>query len=82
MDRQELNSLKAGLTLLETIAGIYPNDFQFLEHPENKRYFFDLLAGTKRLREVVLRGETQSYLESCTQELETFEKRRKPYLLY
>ena len=46
VDRHALHSLKTGLTLLETIAEMYPNEFMFLED-QSGRHFFDLLAGTK-----------------------------------
>ncbi|GEN89263.1 exo-beta-N-acetylmuramidase NamZ family protein [Oceanobacillus sojae] len=80
-NRNKLHSLKAGLALVETIANLYPNQFQFIQN-ENGKYFFDLLAGTKRLRKYILDGEAESYLEESQQELELFKKMRKKYLLY
>ncbi len=82
VDRHSLHSLKTGLTLIETIAEMYPNDFEFLEHSENRKFFFDLLAGTKALRARILNGDTKGFLEECEEELHYFSKQKQPYLLY
>lgn len=82
VDRHILNSLKAGLILLETIAGLYPNDFAFRQASENGKSFFDLLAGTKDLREKVVNASTNEFLEVCESQLEKFRGQVKPYLLY
>lgn len=81
VNRNELNSLKAGLLLVETIAELYPNDFEFREN-ENKRFFFDLLAGTKQLKEKVLNGTTMEFIETCHEQIEYFGKLKEPYNLY
>lgn len=81
VDRKELNSLEIGIMLLETIAEHYPNDFHFLKH-ENGKYFFDLLAGTKELKVKIVNGESQDFLESCKEQLESFKQLKEPYLLY
>ncbi|UUI41214.1 exo-beta-N-acetylmuramidase NamZ family protein [Oceanobacillus oncorhynchi] len=80
-NRHTLHALRAGGTLVETIAALYPNQFQFIEN-ENGKYFFDLLAGTKRLRKYILAGEAEKYIEEGQQELGKFKKTRKKYLLY
>jgi len=81
VDRGKLNSLKAGLLLLELIAEMYPDDFCFRKN-ENNKYFFDLLAGTKSLREMIANGKTEEFLKSCESDLEDFNKLKEPYLLY
>ncbi|GAA0323710.1 DUF1343 domain-containing protein [Bacillus carboniphilus] len=81
VNRHSLHSLKAGLTLLEEIAALYPNDFEFLQHT-NGKYFFDLLAGTKRLRDIVLEGKTEEFLGDCNNQQEKFNKQKESYLLY
>ncbi|MBW8348531.1 DUF1343 domain-containing protein [Bacillus sp. IITD106] len=81
VDRQKVHALKTGLILLETIAELYPNDFQFNEYP-NGKFFFDLLAGTKGLRNAILNGRANVFLESCEEQLVQFQKQREPYLLY
>lgn len=80
-NRNTLHALQAGVALVETIATIYPNQFQFIQN-ENEKYFFDLLAGTKRLRKYILAGKAVRYLEESQQELDEFNKTRKKYLLY
>jgi uncharacterized protein YbbC (DUF1343 family) len=82
VDRHILNSLKAGLVLLETVAELYPSDFAFREAPVNGNGFFELLAGTKDLREKILDSKTNEFLEVCEPQLEKFQGQIKPYLLY
>nr|WP_304213725.1 DUF1343 domain-containing protein [Fredinandcohnia onubensis] len=81
-DRWKIHSLKTGLTLLAAIAEMYPHDFEFLQFGEKKTYMFDLLAGTKDLKSLVLNGEINRFIESCEGETEVFKKKREPYLLY
>ncbi|SHG46907.1 exo-beta-N-acetylmuramidase NamZ family protein [Ornithinibacillus halophilus] len=80
-DRDQLNSLEAGIILLETIAELYPNEFEFIKN-ENEKYFFDLLAGTKALKTMILEGKSREFLDSCNMSLESFQKLKEPYLLY
>lgn len=81
VERHKVHALKTGLILLETIANMYPNEFQFNENP-NGKFFFDLLAGTKDLRNVILNGNSHTFIESCEEQIAQFEKQREPYLLY
>jgi uncharacterized protein YbbC (DUF1343 family) len=81
-DRKELNSFQAGVKLLELIAGLYPEDFEFIRHVKNNRYFFDLLAGNETLRELILEGKADDYFEACKDQVERFRNQRAPYLLY
>src|SRR5699024_2027237 len=81
VDRNILHSLKTGLTLLELIAEMYTKDFCFRKN-ENDKYFFDLLAGTKQLRKMVMNGKTEQFLEACESDVEYFNKLKEPYLLY
>lgn len=81
VDRDELNSFQAGVMLLETIAQVYPNEFEFTQH-KSGNYFFDLLAGTKRLRDIILEGTTEDFFKQCDEQIASFTKLRKPYLLY
>lgn len=80
-NRNTLHSLRAGVALVETIANVYSGQFQFTQN-ENGKYFFDLLAGTKRLRKYIFDGKAESYLEESQQDLEIFKKMIKKYLLY
>ncbi|MBO0991654.1 exo-beta-N-acetylmuramidase NamZ family protein [Bacillus sp. SD088] len=80
VDRKSLFSLQAGLTIIELIAEMYPHDFQFRH--QNGKCFFDLLAGTKKLRDIIMQGKTKEFLEGCQVQVEQFQKQREPYLLY
>lgn len=80
VDRYKMHSLKTGLILLETIAEMYPNQFEFIQ--TNEKYFFDLLAGTKTLRNMILQGKSNDFIRSCESQEKKFEQQRKPYLLY
>lgn len=80
-ERRKLYSLKAGILLIETIAEMYPKDFSFIS-TSNGKYFFDLLAGTKGLRNHILQGTSNAFIEQCEMEVSFFKKQRDPYLLY
>jgi uncharacterized protein YbbC (DUF1343 family) len=81
VDRNKLNAFEAGVTLLETIAEMYPDQFEFVANKENK-YFFDLLAGSKTLKNHILQGTSNDFLLSCNKQLESFRQLREAYLLY
>jgi len=81
-DRFAVNSLQVGLTLLETIAQLYPKDFAFKESTGEGHCFFDLLAGTSELREHILAGTTDQFLEDCKPRVKQFKEQVTPYLLY
>lgn len=72
-----------GLQLVWTIATSY-SEFEFLT-PPGQRYFFDLLAGTKKLRQCIL-TEDQSAFQTLNkqweQEAAFFAKSRETFLLY
>ncbi|MDY0410205.1 DUF1343 domain-containing protein [Virgibacillus soli] len=81
VDRTKLHSLHTGIVLLETIANMYPGKFAFLSN-EHDKYFFDLLAGTKKLKEMILEGSSEAFFMSCEAHIEAFNQQKKPYLLY
>ncbi|MUV39018.1 Beta-N-acetylhexosaminidase [Lentibacillus sp. JNUCC-1] len=80
-DRDQLNSFEAGIKLLDTVAMLYEDAFSFSEN-DNGKFFFDLLAGTKRLKSLILEGDTAEFLELCKQQSQDFRKQRERYLLY
>ncbi len=82
VDRKSFHSLKTGLTLIETIADLYPSHFKFVQHEDINKSFFDLLAGTKALRQQILSGNSQNFLAECAEELSIFNENKKAYLLY
>ncbi|MER2262505.1 MAG: DUF1343 domain-containing protein [Psychrobacillus sp.] len=81
VDRHNFHAWETGLLLLETIAHLYPNDFSFVEN-EQKKYFFDLLAGTKSLRQRIWNGTTKDYIENSLALTERFQKEKKIYDIY
>ncbi|WP_238985113.1 exo-beta-N-acetylmuramidase NamZ domain-containing protein [Bacillus kwashiorkori] len=80
-DREKIEPVKVGVTLLANIAELYPDDFEFIS-TDQKRYFFDLLAGTKQLREDILTGNLDGYFQKCATDIAKFEKFCSPYYLY
>lgn len=81
-NRKTVNALQAGLTLLETVAQLYPANFSFRESASGGKSFFDLLAGTDVLRRHILEGSTEEFLAQCEPQLERFRQQVKPYWLY
>ena len=81
VDRRILNAWETGLLLIETIAEMYPNDFSFIENGQ-KKYFFDLLAGSKSIREHIWNGTTTEYIENCLSLIEGFQKEKQIYDIY
>src|SRR5699024_2182666 len=79
-DRRQVESVRTGLALLETVADLYPAAFEFNEW--NGKYFFDLLAGTRSLRDKIRNKETEAFLGENQADLERFKEKSAPYLLY
>lgn len=81
-DREKINAFQVGITLLETVAALYPDQFSFREAERGRARFFDLLAGTQKLRHHILAGSTKEFLAECEPELEQFKRQVMPHLLY
>lgn len=81
IDRYLLNSFQTGVYLLQLIVKMYPEKFEFIK-PKEGRYFFDLLAGTNRLRKALVREEAEDFLNECKRDVQKFLSERKRYLLY
>ncbi|WP_284641817.1 exo-beta-N-acetylmuramidase NamZ family protein [Paenibacillus silviterrae] len=77
-------AVETGLTLLDTIAKLYPESFEWLPPVrEGGRSFIDLLSGGDEVRTLVGMGNglhslKEAYLEAELQ----WKEARKPYLLY
>jgi len=76
-DRNALHSYQVGLQLLETVADLYPDQFEFSQNS-----FWDHLAGTKQLKSYIEQGTTKDYLAACDEVLMEFRNRSTAYLLY
>ena len=64
-------------TLLATVGEALPEDVELID-----RDHFDLVAGSRRLREAVRAGTLEAFGDSYRAELAEFAERRAPYLLY
>ena len=80
-DRHAVHALKTGVALIEVIASLYPDQFEFTESKPD-RYFFDLLAGTKQLKQAIWNQQTDSFFDDCEQQLTIFNQTRQTYLMY
>ncbi|WP_156320961.1 DUF1343 domain-containing protein [Bacillus sp. JCM 19041] len=81
-DRHTLHAVEMAIKLIDLIAKTYPDHFSFLEHSSG-RFMFDLLAGTKSLKENVTGGKKISpFLKQCQIESAAFKRKVEPYLLY
>lgn len=81
VDRTSFEAFHTGVVLIEIIAAMYPKDFYFIKN-EKDRYFFDLLAGTKELRDIIVNGNTDGFKNSYQEELGAFKKLKALYHLY
>lgn len=77
VDRHQFRSFNTSLFIMKTMMELYPESFTF--HDE----YFDKIMGTSRVREALKRGVgVEDIIESYTEELDSFSKLRKSYLLY
>ncbi|WP_433745108.1 exo-beta-N-acetylmuramidase NamZ family protein [Falsibacillus pallidus] len=81
-NRKELLPYRTGLKVIEAIAELYPKEFQFREMNEEGLDFFNVLTGTDRLKEIILNGKVDTYLEECEIISSTFKNQSKKYHLY
>jgi uncharacterized protein YbbC (DUF1343 family) len=85
-EQKQFLPYRTSLALLQAIALLYPNDFQFKKPPyeyEYERCPLDLIIGDRQIREALLAGEDLMMLEKNWQQgLRMFAANRKKYLLY
>ncbi|WP_419959958.1 exo-beta-N-acetylmuramidase NamZ domain-containing protein [Psychrobacillus sp. BM2] len=81
-DRQSFQPIQTFVRILAVIAKLYPKELKFLEYGSLKHPMFDLLAGNAQLRNELVVGEIEEYLEQCNLDTGDFIKMRQPYLLY
>ncbi|MFN2199473.1 MAG: DUF1343 domain-containing protein, partial [Anaerolineales bacterium] len=85
LDRAIFHPIQAALDIITSCQELFPYDFKFLP-PSNQadpRPHFDLLAGSDKLRQAIVAGQSVEQITTGWQpDLEEFEKRRKPYLRY
>ncbi|MCP1424272.1 uncharacterized protein YbbC (DUF1343 family) [Paenibacillus xylanexedens] len=83
-DSRKFRAVETGLVLLHELVSLYPEQFCWLEPPEpGSRYFIDLLAGGKEVRETIHdRAEFVRLMDAWNVQAAEWKERRKPFLLY
>lgn len=80
---RSFHAVKVGLIVLETIAQMYPNDFEFRPADEEGiPPHFDLSVGTNRVRGLIREGNIQTLFAKYEHEENAFIQKMTPYLLY
>lgn len=80
-DRDSVHSLTVGMIIVQLVIEMYPDAFEFRQN-ENGKYFFDLIAGTKSLKEDLRANNLAAFEKKCEEQVAYFLKQRKPYLIY
>lgn len=81
--REIFRPVETGLHMLAAISELHLNDFQWIKPRANRPYFFDLLAGTNRVRQELDEGvPVQEIVDGWLDELSQFMMVRNEYLLY
>lgn len=81
-DRNRLKAFELGISLLETVYRLYPEQVTFIQSGEQNRYFLDLLAGTDQLRNQIQQGNTIEFRSQLSNTVKQFEAIKRNYLLY
>ncbi|PKQ88051.1 DUF1343 domain-containing protein [Paenibacillus sp. BGI2013] len=83
-DSGKFRAVETGLVLLHELVSLYPEQLCWLEPPEpGSRYFIDLLAGGKEVRETIHdRAEFIRLMDAWNVQVAEWKERRKPFLLY
>lgn len=82
---QKLNAFEMGIHLLEAFWKLYPKNCEWKKPPYEyveDKLPIDVIAGTESLRRAVESGAVTSFLDEAQDELESFRKLRKNYLIY
>lgn len=80
-DYESYESYKTGLTVIEVIRELYPNEFHFLEPiNKNSRPFINLLSGNNFLYD--MDWTCEEILEKNQKELEEFKQKKVKYHIY
>ena len=86
LDRGQFEPVIAGIATIKTAYDLYPNEFRWKEPPYEyvfDRNPFDVIAGTKKLRQAIERGDSLETIQASWREgIQQFKQVRAPYLLY
>lgn len=81
--REEFRPVLTGVAIVSAFHDLYPNEFAFRPPAEHGRRFFDLLAGTARVRESIESGLSPwEIAESWDEEVRGFVESARSILLY
>lgn len=81
-NKDTLSAFDIGISIVETIYRLYPEQMTFIQAGEQNRYFIDLLAGTDQLRKQIIQGDTTDFREQLPTAVQQFMAMRENYLLY
>lgn len=81
-DRFAVKPVESFVHILQTVFRLYGDRITFMEYEKLKHPMFDLLAGNSLLRESLMGGNVNVYLEDCRSGSARFMTGRTPYLLY
>ena len=83
VDRERFRAVTTGLSVISTIMALYPDDFAWRAPDRSGRYFFDLLAGTDKIRMLLEWTAPVPNIASVWEDdLTHFQTLRAKYLLY
>lgn len=81
-DQLAFQPLQTFVRILAVIAKLYPKDLKFLEYGSLKHPMFDLITGNAQLRNALISGNVEDYLDQCQRDSNEFMKKRQSYLRY
>ncbi|HOK54089.1 MAG TPA: DUF1343 domain-containing protein, partial [Armatimonadota bacterium] len=83
IDRNSFLPVLTGVKIIEVIQQLWPERFEFRQPDQNGRFFFDLLAGTDRIRLGIQAGMSAEEISSNWEpQINRFISKKEPYLLY
>ncbi|MDQ3613713.1 MAG: DUF1343 domain-containing protein, partial [Chloroflexota bacterium] len=82
LDREALRPVALGMAVLEVLRALDPGSFAWRQGREGQ-YSIDLLLGTDQPRRMLDDGnDVAQVMTGWDAEVQSFEERRRPYLLY
>lgn len=85
INRDIFKPVRTGMRVLQTILEMYPYKFEWKKTPyeyEFERNAFDVIVGTKKIREFLEKGEFNEILDVFSTDEEKFRTLREKYLMY
>lgn len=84
-NRDAIRPVRSAILLLETVARLHPEQFVWLgtsDARDEKKLWFDRLAGTRRVRLAIADGTVEHLLRELDEETRRFGSMRQPFLIY